>query len=331
MSAILISLLVLLLSAPAGAEMRGERLVVSVKEPESLRVDPASGGVLVKAQGQWMRLRSDPPGRYFEPADAPGPTAPSDAIPHSRASAGARDIRLAWLSGATTRYGHGVLGDAVEAGELRVRTAAGRILRHVLADEYVFEDLAPRLADVDGDGRDEVLLVRSHRRLGAAAVLLGIRDGRLEIVAESKPIGRANRWLNPVGVADFDGDGKNEVAVVETPHIGGQLVLYAIEGRRLREVARRPGYSTHVIGSTVLDMASILDIDEDGVPDILLPTQDRLTLAAVSFAGGKFRKVARIDLEHPVASAVVLGDVNGRGRPDTVFWDKSARIHAILR
>jgi hypothetical protein len=319
-----------LVSTPAGAESVAHRIFGPVEGLQSLRAGP-DGGVLLKAQGRWRRLRIDGSKMVFAPSKAPGPAVPKDAIPHSRVAVGTRDIRLAWLADATRRYGHGVLGDAIEAGALRVRTAAGQTLRYVLADEYVFEDLEPRLADIDGDGTDEVLLVRSHETHGAAAVLLGIRGGKLVLVAESDEIGLANRWLNPVGIADFDGDGANEVAVIETPHIGGRLLLFERDGRKLREVARRPGYSTHVIGSTVLAMASIFDVDGDGVSDIMLPRQDLRALETVSFAKGNFRKLAGVGVKSRIASPVVLGDVDGRGRPDTVFWDTSARIHVILR
>lgn len=327
----LLILLAAVASAPACAEINGHEVFAPVSGLQALRADPSTGTVLVRLKGRWMRLRSDGTALVFEPHDAPGSTAPADAIPHSRAVAGRNDIRLTWLAGATDRYGHGVLGDAIEAGELKVRTADGRTLRYVLADEHVFEDLIPRLVDVDGDGRDEVLLVRSHRNFGAAVVLLGLRGGRLALVAESRPIGLANRWLNPVGVADFNGDGTNEVAVVETPHIGGQLVLYRLDGRNLREIARHPGYSTHVIGSTVLEMAAIFDVDGDGIADILLPSQDRKSLAGLSLAGGGLREVARIGVDGRIAGAVVLGDVDGRSRPDAVFWDTSGRIHVIFR
>ena len=42
----------------------------------------------------------------------------------------------------------------------------------------VFEDLVPRLVDLDGDGRDEVVLVESDLLRGAALVVLGLRPVR---------------------------------------------------------------------------------------------------------------------------------------------------------
>jgi len=328
-----LAILSVLALAPAFAVAEAQRHLISppIQGLQRIFADPQSGAVLVQAHGRWMRLRASGSKFVYSSVAAPDLSVPKDAIPHSRAAAGKRDIQLAWLAGPTRRYGHGVLGDAIEAGELRVRTSGGDTLKHVLAAEFVFEDLTPRIVDVDGDGRDEILLVRSHRDFGAAVVLLGIRGGRLLVIAESPPIGVANRWLNPVGVADFDGDGRNEVAVVETPHIGGKLVLYRPDGAVLREVGRYPGFSNHIIGSTVLDMAVVLDFDRDGVKDVLLPTRDRLALDVVSFPGGKFRRLENIPAGNLIAGPVIAGDVDGRGLPDVVFWDTSARIHAILR
>jgi hypothetical protein len=67
-------------------------------------------------------------------------------------------------------------------------------------------------------------------------------------VAQSAPIGAPNRWLNPVGVADLDGDGVAEIAAVTTPHIGGVLRIYRRTGEVLAEVTSLAGFSNHEYG-----------------------------------------------------------------------------------
>ncbi|MSQ70451.1 MAG: hypothetical protein EXR27_04035 [Betaproteobacteria bacterium] len=96
-----------------------------------------------------------------------------DLLPDSRPGAGRNDIALAWLAAPTTRYAHGVLGDAIEAAALRVRLREGAELRYDLPSDSVFEDLQPRVLDLDGDGRDEIMVVRSRLDAGATAGATG--------------------------------------------------------------------------------------------------------------------------------------------------------------
>ena len=58
----------------------------------------------------------------------------------------------------TDRYGHAVLGDALEWGGLRMTLADGRQERVTLPETRVFEDVEARLADVTGDGLPEVVV-----------------------------------------------------------------------------------------------------------------------------------------------------------------------------
>ncbi len=195
----------------------------------------------------------------------------------------------AWYAAPTDRYPHGVLGDAIEAGALIVEQD-GVAYRHDLPLDSVFEDITPRLVDADGDGRLEILTIKSTRTAGAALALYGIRDDVLVQLAETPAIGTPNRWLNPAGVADYDGDGKPEIAAVLTPHIGGILVLYRWDGLStdIAELRRKAGYSTHAIGSRDLGLALTVDWDGDGVMDLLLPRQNRTDLVAIHMVGDGF-------------------------------------------
>ncbi|SPJ24816.1 hypothetical protein [Palleronia abyssalis] len=83
------------------------------------------------------------------------------------AGTAAADVVSAGYTGPTTRYDHGVLGDAVEWGALEMRTSDGRLVTVTLPETRVFEDTAPRLSDLDGDGAAEVIAVETDLRLGA--------------------------------------------------------------------------------------------------------------------------------------------------------------------
>ncbi len=225
------------------------------------------------------------------------------------ARAGGSGIVQAYYVAPTTRYAHAVLGDAVEAGGLAARDASGKQHVLMLPDSAVFEDITPRLADLNGDGGAEVIAVKAYLSRGAALVVYGVRGGELVRIAETAPIGRPARWLNPAGIADFNGDGQLEVAIVKTPHIGGRLEFWRLAGNRLSRLAALNGFSNHVIGSRALGLSAIVDVDGNGIRDLVLPSADRMQLVAVSLAGGRARVLGRVALPAPVT-----GNLSGNGR-----------------
>jgi len=85
-------------------------------------------------------------------------------------------ITSAWYSCPTTRYRHGVLGDAVEGGCLLVTDDQGKESVLKLERRYVFEDTTPRIADMNGDGKNDVVTIRSDNRLGAALIIYTLGD-----------------------------------------------------------------------------------------------------------------------------------------------------------
>jgi hypothetical protein len=162
--------------------------------------------------------------------------------------AGRADILAARFAEPTDRYDHAVLGDALEWGALALRLSDGRRLTFRLPDNTVFEDLAPRLADMNGDGTPEVIVVETLLDRGARLAVWD-ETGR---IAATAPIGERHRWLAPVGAGDLDGDGRVEIAYVETPHRTGTLRVVRLEGRRLVEVAAVAGLTNHRIGDAFI-------------------------------------------------------------------------------
>ncbi|WP_370229043.1 FG-GAP repeat domain-containing protein [Cognatishimia sp.] len=144
----------------------------------------------------------------------------------------------------TDRYAHGVLGDAIEWGTLELRIKNKPRLRIILPETRVFEDLEPRLFDVDLDGDLEVIVIESNATQGAR---LAIYDEN-GFVAANPYIGTRNRWLAPVGAADLDGDGKVEIAYIDRPHLAKTLRIWRFENGALSEVAQKAGLTNHRIG-----------------------------------------------------------------------------------
>ena len=201
-------------------------------------------------------------------------------IPHSDITQhDGSGIVKAMLSCATERYAHGVLGDAIEAGCLVVEDDTGSVYKLDLPESQVFEDLIPRIADVNADGQNDVVVVRSEQGQGASLAVYHFNQSgsktQLSLLVDTPPIGTGNRWLAPVGIADFTGDGVIDVAYVQTPHIGGILRVWSIIDDVFVEIAQSRGFSNHRIGDTRVSTSKLADTNNDGVIDIALPDQRR--------------------------------------------------------
>nr|WP_283426851.1 VCBS repeat-containing protein [Shimia sagamensis] len=154
------------------------------------------------------------------------------------------EITAARYSAPTTRYAHGVLGDAIEYGTLELTLIDGKRLALSLPQDRVFEDIAPRLVDMDGDGAPEVIVVESSQTGGARLVIYDESGLR----AATPHIGQRNRWLAPIGVADLDGDGFIEVAYIDRPHLAKTLRVWRFQDNKLTQVASETGLTNHRIG-----------------------------------------------------------------------------------
>ena len=190
----------------------------------------------------------------------------------------------------TTRYAHGVLGDAIEWGGLEIEvgpdaSSRGTVTyRFTLPERLVYEDLEPRLWDVTGDGAPEVVVVMSDRDQGASLVIIGLVDDKPAVIAATPHIGQRNRWLAPVGAADLDGDGFVEIGYVDRPHLAKMLRLWRFTGDGFLEVARLEGLSNHLIGDAFIQSGQR---QCDGQTQFVMASGDWSRVVAVTFSAGR--------------------------------------------
>lgn len=284
--------------------------------PTRLAAALLSGLLLLPAAVQAQGIRGE---MFADNADAeadrPGPyrrPKVDKPLPDGLVARGTRNIAAAWFSGPTQRYRHFSFGTEHEADTLVVSTTDRRIFRLQLPGDSVFEDREPRLADVDGDGQDELIVVRSYLKTGAALAVVAVRPEGLAIVAETPPIGAPFKWLNPAGVADFDGDGQPDIALVRLPHLVGELEVWTLKNGTLVRTFTDDDVSNHAVGSRHFRLSAIADFDGDGISDLAIPSFDRRSLRLLAFRDGRVREIDRIALPAVAAENFEIGRQAGR-------------------
>jgi hypothetical protein len=303
-------LLVALLALCAAAAQAEEWRITRVNAPARVTgIVTVGGEVRAMAGGLWYAVRRNDGSVTLDFVDTPPRLKlPDGALPDGHVATGEREIARAWLAEPTERYDHGILGDRIEAGSVVIETRAGKRQTVRLKPDAVFEDLAPRIADLDGDGHEEIVVVKSYLKRGSALAVIAERKGKYEIVAETPPLGGPHRWLDPAGIADFTGGGKTEIALVRQPHVVGQLEIWHWSDSRLQKIAEMPDTANHIAGTRALDMTAIGDFDGDGIADIAIPSLDRTRLRIVAFAP-RAREIANVTL--PAKAVTNLGLLKG--------------------
>jgi len=196
----------------------------------------------------------------------------------------------------TDRYGHGVLGPDAEWGALHLTVdfclgCEGADIRDVmirLPSSRVFEDIAPRLIDLDFDDIPEVVVIESDSDLGSRLAIYG--DAGL--ITATPFIGHSYRWLAPLGAADLDGDRAMELAYIDRPHLAKTLRVWRYKDAELTEIAAAPGLTNHRIGEEFIS-GGIRDCG-DG-PEIIT-------------ADASWRKVVATRLENDALISREIGD-----------------------
>jgi len=142
----------------------------------------------------------------------PGPVAAGDAdIPQARAATGGGTIAEATLAGPADRTGHVVPGAPAEASRLVVRMHDGRVLDFSLPGGEMFEDLAPRIADLDGDGVADLAIPSFDRR---RLRFLSFRGGVHEISSPPLPAAAVTDF----GLFTMNGKPAVEVGLADGAH-----------------------------------------------------------------------------------------------------------------
>lgn len=296
---------------------RGRSWFVTLEDGTVIHVVAAPGSAPRVSVSEWPALEpGEPPMALATGADdvAFGSALGAagwfeDPLPDSRTTELSSRALVA-LAGPTERYDHGVLGDGLEASAIEVRDETGSIARIEVEGDEVIEGTSAMVVElVSDDPRPELLVTISDAEAGARLRAYDL-DGA--IVAESAPIGQGYRWLHQIATGALGPDGETEIIAVRTPHIGGVVEAYRLADDRLERVASIDGYSSHVLGSSNLDMALLADIDSDGRLDIVVPDQGMTELGVLARTAAGFELVDKLPLDGVLATNVAAADADGK-------------------
>jgi hypothetical protein len=203
-----------------------------------------------------------------------------DALPDARLLIDEQE-RVLLLTKPSSRYPHGIAGDRLEATEitlLETHPSLKAVTRISIPGQRVVEGISPIWADLNGDGRREIIVTISDSEQGAQVVVYSESGDQL---AAGPAVGRGNRWRHQIAVAPLGVNGELELAEVLTPHIGGIAGFYRLDGESLNLVAQQAGVTSHTIGSRNLDMGIAGDLDGDGQPELVVFDQSFTDLTAM--------------------------------------------------
>ncbi|AHG91568.1 ASPIC/UnbV domain protein [Gemmatirosa kalamazoonensis] len=194
--------------------------------------------------------------------------------------------------------------------------------------------------DMDGDGREDVLVYR----YGYLALFRNRGGGTFEDVTERAGL---RRWVNSNGAIwlDYDRDGRLDLYVtayfrsdVDLWHVastrimhdsfefatngGKNLLFHNVGGGRFEDVTDRMG-----VGSTRWTLAAAsADFDGDGWPDLYLANDYGPEELYLNDHGKRFVPAkAGLESESKSGMSASLGDAYGRGRLDVFVTNISAR------
>lgn len=197
------------------------------------------------------------------------------------------------------RYVHGIMGDNFEGATLLVLeikdSQIGVLARIDLPGEDVYEGIAPFWADIDGDGTEDLVTTVSNGTFGAK-LRAYMWDGRqIKQEVDGPAIGMGNRWRHQLTAGAFGPNGEIEVVDVLTPHIGGTIEYFRLDGSSLTLSANSDNVTTHVIGSRNLDQTAAGDFNGDGQLEVVVMNTGRNAIIGVQRTENGAEQIWQLD------------------------------------
>jgi hypothetical protein len=174
-----------------------------------------------------------------------------------------------------------------------------------------------RLADVDGDGKLDIIVSYIYSDSKSFSVFRNSSKAGTISFETRLDIGSANADLD---IADLNGDGKPDVAIIGGSFNNDQVYIYqntSVPGK-ISFTAAAAFASTDISDASTVTLS---DIDGDHRPDMVIASSSSAIRVFNNVsANGGFSFAAPVVLTvNKGATAVKIGDIDGDGKPDIVM------------
>ena len=236
-------------------------------------------------------------------------------------------LRATGIHKLQARYGTGVQNQGA------VSTPIPQTLNSVPASGFTSSTLSmgihalvSSVGDFDGDGKTDLVATGATNLVSVA---LGKGDGTFGVPIISTAPGTAAAWYASIQVADFDGDGKQDLAV---GNFGDNyvVILFGNGDGTFGNPVQLP---------TTYGMVLAADFNEDGIPDVAIGHPASHSIAVVL---GQGNRTFGTPVSYPtgagdadVSVPIKAGDLNGDGAPDLLtviptFGDTNRTLVVLL-
>ncbi len=176
-------------------------------------------------------------------------------------------------------------------------------------------DSPPTVADLDGDGKPEIL----HGEFGGYVVCLHGADGSVawELAVDT------DSWIQTApSIADLDGDGRPDFVVATWNAVNRNAnKVYAFRG------SDRHLLWAHALNDVVYHGTAVGDLDQDGIPELLIGCYND-TLYCLNGRTGATKWTYSVGNNFAATSPAIIADLDADGRCDVVFaaWYKMVAL-----
>jgi len=173
-------------------------------------------------------------------------------------------------------------------------------------------------ADVNGDGIPDLIVLDNGQNIATVNVLLGDGTGNFTPVSPALQVTSDSYYM---AVADFNGDGKPDLAIAEC--FSDLVAIYFGNG----DGTFTPGPTLPTV--SFVDAIAAGDLNGDSVTDLAVTNANGQVSVFLGNGDGTFT-TAPAPTAGVVAGLISIGDMNGDGIPDLVVADTTSTVAVLL-